>query len=586
MVEIRDNAVMRLHRKFGHISINNLSIFGKVLALVTVSSLATMVVAGAGYWGIGSLTHALRQIQTSGQEAITASRVTELALELNRTEFILSSEPTQDNLREMERKLARQRHDLDDALSTLQAHYTDLHADLIQNIVKTQKTYLAAQDDTVAKVRKLGSKVEVSEEQMIITDAAMTSSSAADKLENAASALALSAKGIAQEYSELADKTQETAKATMIFVAVFGVLGGMTLGVLIAHLGIGRPLAASVDNLERLAGGDTSVSIFGIHRKDEVGTIAKALEVFRQNIIENRQMESHSNEARQIAEKEKIQNMHDLADMLETAVQGVVETISTAAKNMQNNAQELQTLSDHTLSQATSVVAAAGEASTNVESVSSAADLMAKRISLISVQVSEACSVSTHAVDQASHANTVMQGLTHTAEQIGDVVSLISDIAGMTNLLALNATIEAARAGDAGKGFAVVASEVKNLATQTARATDEIREHVVSVQSMTTEIGAAITLIVETINQINRLSRDIYSAMDEQGNATRNIADSIDQAAQGTQKVASNITLVSAEAQQVGQASGQVLNASCELTAQADILRNAVSSVTSKIRTA
>ena len=566
------------------ISISNLSIFGKVLVLVAASSLAMMVVAGAGYWGINSLAHAMNEIESSGQEAVSASRVTDLALELSRTEFILSADPTPDNLREMERKLAAQRHELDVALTALQTRFGSLHADLIGNIVKAQKGLNQAQEDTISKVRTLGSKVEVSEEQMIISDAAMTSSTVASKLESAALTLAAAAQDRATQSSAAADQTQTTAKLTMIVVAASGVIGGLVLGVLIAHLGIGRPLTASVDNLERLASGDTNLEIFGLNRRDEIGTIAKALEVFKQKIAENKRMEADAKAAGKLAEQEKIKSMHQLADMLEAAVQGVVESISSAAKDMQSNAQELQTLSEHTLSQATTVVSAADEASTNVENVASAAEQMAATIGTINSRVSEACAVSEQAVGQASYANEVMVGLTRTAEQIGDVVSLISDIAGMTNLLALNATIEAARAGDAGKGFAVVASEVKNLANQTARATDDIRSHVLSVQNMTTDIGQAIVKIVETISLINSLSSEIYAAMDEQGGATRNIAESIDQAAQGTQKVASNIALVSAEAQQVGGASGHVLSASNELTKQADVLRNAVSGFTAKVR--
>ena len=565
-------------------AIANIGIFAKVLLVVSVSSVVTMIVAGTGYLGIDSLTHALGDIKTSGAQAMAASRITQLALELNRSEFILSADPGPDNLRETERKLAVQNQSLAKALDDLRGQFKGSHQDMLARLENEQNAYRTAQAETIKKVGQLGGKVDVSEEQMIITDSAMTSSTVAGRLEEAASNLAATARQEAEALAAKADDTQATVKRSMIVVAVSGVVGGLMLGVLMAHLGIGRPLARSVGNLERLAQGDVDVIIFGQERRDEIGTIAKALNVFKSKIVENRHMEAEAKATSERIEQEKSKAMHALAAELEANVREVVDAISAAAKDMNANATSLSVLSEHTLSQATTVMNAAGEASSNVESVASAAEQMAQTIGTISAQVADACTVANQAVGQASHADQVMAGLTETAERIGEVVGLIADIAGMTNLLALNATIEAARAGDAGKGFAVVAGEVKNLANQTARATDDIRRHVVSVQSMTGEIGTAITNIVDTIGSINDLSHRIASAMEEQGQATRMIAESIEQAAAGTQDVAVNIATVTQEAQQVGGASHHVLDASKDLSNQADILRNAVGGFTAKIR--
>ncbi|RMD63500.1 MAG: HAMP domain-containing protein, partial [Alphaproteobacteria bacterium] len=246
-----------------------------------------------------------------------------------------------------------------------------------------------------------------------------------------------------------------------------------------------RPIRLLTGVMRNLADGDLSVEIPARDRTDEIGAMAAAVQVFKDNAIEVERLKKEQEEADHRAEEEKRRLMNNLADDFETSVGGVVQTVSSAAAEMQASAQSMSTLADQTNARATTVAAAAEEASTNVRTVAAAAEELLASVSEIGRQVQQSTTISKDAVEEAGRADEMIQGLAEAAAKIGEVVGLITDIAEQTNLLALNATIEAARAGDAGKGFAVVASEVKNLANQTAKATEEISAQIAGIQGAT-----------------------------------------------------------------------------------------------------
>ncbi|MEO5375448.1 MAG: methyl-accepting chemotaxis protein [Alphaproteobacteria bacterium] len=366
-------------------------------------------------------------------------------------------------------------------------------------------------------------------------------------------------------------------------------IGAAVLGLLFAWLiasGVTNPVKAMTDAMTRLAGGDKSLTVPALDNKDEIGAMAKAVQVFKENAIKVDRMTAEAEEQKKQAEIEKRRAMNQLADNFESSVKGVVNGVASAATEMQSTAESMSAISEETSRQSTAVAAASEQASANVQTVSAAAEELSSSINEISRQVATAAKISASAVDQARHTNEIVQGLATAAGRIGEVVDLINDIAAQTNLLALNATIEAARAGEAGKGFAVVANEVKSLANQTGKATEEISQQIGAVQNSTREAVAAIQAIGGTISEISEISSTIASAVEEQGAATKEIARNVDQAAAGTQDVSRNISGVTQAAEEAGQSANQVLVAAGELSRQAETLRGEVNGFISRVRAA
>jgi methyl-accepting chemotaxis protein len=349
---------------------------------------------------------------------------------------------------------------------------------------------------------------------------------------------------------------------------------------------ISNALSAMVSAMTGLARGDLSVVIPGLGRKDEVGEMAGAVQVFKTSMMETERLRAEQREMELRQSQQRRAEMHKLADAFEGAVGEIVETVSSAATELEASANTLTATADRSQKLATVVAAASEEASTNVQSVASASEELTSSVNEISRQVQESSRVASEAVNQAQKTNDRVGELSKAAARIGDVVELINTIAGQTNLLALNATIEAARAGEAGRGFAVVASEVKALAEQTARATGEISQQISGIQDATQQSVGAIREIGDTIGRMSEISSTIASAVEEQGAATQEISRNIQQAAQGTSQVSANITDVQRGASETGSASSQVHSAAKSLSDESNRLKLEVGKFLNSVRAA
>jgi methyl-accepting chemotaxis protein len=382
-----------------------------------------------------------------------------------------------------------------------------------------------------------------------------------------------------------AEKHEQEALKWLIVITVAAAILGFVVTAFIVRRTIAGPLSRVVQGLQALAAGDTTVDV-EVRSSDEIGQVAAAFSTFKETTLEAQRLKEEQQRAEENATAERRQTLLSMADELEASVKSAVDKVAEGSAAMQASAQQLTATAEQTTAQSSSVAAASEQATMNVQTVAGATEELSASIQEIGRQINEAEEMVKRAVDKAGNATTTVTNLSTSAERIGEVIDLINDIANQTNLLALNATIEAARAGEAGKGFAVVASEVKSLASQTARATEEIGNQISNVQSVVQETAAAIDSIGTEINAVSDVATGIAGAVEEQNAATGEIASNVQQAAQGTQEVSGTISEVSAGARETGDAAKVVRDGTAVLSEQGGNLQREVENFLKQLRAA
>ena len=364
-----------------------------------------------------------------------------------------------------------------------------------------------------------------------------------------------------------------------VFIVVAAGIAGVAKGVI-------QPIVRMTGVMQRLAGGELESDIPSLGRKDEVGAMATAVQIFKENAVRVRAMEAAATLSAKQVEEDRRATMQRVADGFEKAIGEIVRTVSSASSDIEAAAGSLTKTAETTQGLSATAAAASEQSSSNVQSAAAASEEMASSVVEISRQVQQSRDIARAAVAQAERTNVRISELSQSANRIGEVIKMITAVAEQTNLLALNATIEAARAGDAGRGFAVVAAEVKALSAQTAKATEEIAAQVTQMQSATELSVSAIREIGSTIGQISEISTAIAAAVEEQGAATQEIARNAQQAAQGAAQVTGSIANVNRGAADTGSAADQVHGLAVSLLSESNHLNTEVENFLHTIRVA
>ncbi|WP_316188515.1 MULTISPECIES: HAMP domain-containing methyl-accepting chemotaxis protein [unclassified Bradyrhizobium] len=464
-----------------------------------------------------------------------------------------------------------------------------------QAVVAATETEIAPTSEAKLKMLVAALKAELTADAAALDEVVKAASDLRSKqaeLVNASTAIEEQVHRINQRLGAMrAEQGDKTAVAvgdtrqTVITTAAVALVLGCVLAWLIGG-SVSGPIRGMTDRMQSLASGELEQPIPGGEQRDEIGRMARAVEVFRDNALAVRRMEQEAAAQREAAEADRTRMMAELASRFEQGMQGVITGVGGRADQMGSSASDLARVAERGRGLAEAVANRAEQASVNVQTVASATQELAASIREISSQVQRSVAVSNRATQETQRTSELVNGLSSAAEKIGNIIQLIQAIASQTNLLALNATIEAARAGDAGKGFAIVASEVKNLASQTAQATEQIASQIATIQDATDETVSAITQFESTVREMAEISNAIASAVEQQGAATGEIARNVEEAASGTAAVSREIVDVRAVAGETDAGAEAALAAAAALQQQAVSLKSNVADFLKTIRSA
>jgi methyl-accepting chemotaxis protein len=560
-------------------------IITKILAVILLLGMVAVSTSWLGIRAMGAMNEDAETMTSTAKRALEAARASTALITLSGAEFQIALDPRPEN-RSVVRKI------VDEQMQLFKQRFEDFGKTrdeqtraMLPGIRESMSVYEKSLENTL-RLADETKDVQLHEQIERLRVSAMSSQTVAGKLRGDMRTVVKLLDDRVNEFARRASEEYQKTSRQLMIVATAGILFGVLAGYVIGQFGIVRPVNLLKSVMEAFARNDLRADVPGIDRRDELGDMARTVEIFKKNGLDKIRMEAEQKETEQRAVVQRKQDMIKLADRFEGAVGEIIETVSSASTELEASATSLTATAARAQQVTTTVAAASEEASTNVQAVASATEEMASSVNEISRQVQESARMAAEAVDQARKTNDRVGELSKAAGRIGDVVELINTIAGQTNLLALNATIEAARAGEAGRGFAVVASEVKALAEQTAKATGEIGQQITGIQAATQDSVNAIREISGTIERLSEISSTIAAAVEEQGAATQEISRNVQQAAQGTQQVSSNIIDVQRGAGETGSASSQVLSAAQSLSRDSNRLKLEVGEFLNTVRAA
>jgi len=565
-------------------ALGNISVSAKVFVIVAIGVITAAAIGFTAYSGLRDVEKRTIALAEVSDEVRVVARMNQDALELNRAEYRLVANP--DAAAEVSDFVAASRESFEARLERARARAGERQLALLDQVSAAYDAYEAELNQTIAAARAAANVIDASPERQALIQAVLESRAAIEILRARLGDYVRITDDLGDAAAANAQATVETATTTLVTIGLIGAALGLALGLLIARAGVASPLRRIVTVLKRLSTGDLETEVTETGRKDEIGDLAAAALVFRDNLARTKEMEEKAAaEEAARAERERAQMMA-MADRFEDRVGAIVDTVSGAATELQATSQQLAAAVEETDSQSAAVVAAAEQSNTEVQSMASATEELSAAIDELTRRVSQSASMSSVAADGAREAQSGVDDLNAVIEQVDRIVGSIGEVAEQTNLLALNATIEAARAGEAGRGFAVVASEVKTLAAQTQKMTGEVDEQIEAIKASTVRVVHATRSIIEQIQSISQSTTEMASSVEQQGAATSEISRSAQEAAKGANEVTSSVTGIKAASAQTADASRYVTGSADDLAKQAGELSKQVRGFLDEVRTA